>query len=270
MKIHGLKRPWLASFYFILLIYPVIAWSEPANLDEPASQEEMEKRLTVYDQQIAAKKNDAKLYLKRAEAYFKLRQFDKAVDDFTTALKLNDRLDEAYFGRGMALGRLGNIDEGIADLNTYIERHPKSSLAHTKRGIRYLWKGDRENAEKDLRQALTLNPRNAEAHDDLGVIHAQRGDYDIAAAHFLDTIKYDPSYQKGYHNLAMVYYLTNRNRQALKAVDAALKLLPEARDSVLLKAAILESLGQAQQAKTLRDEAEFLPQTNGSERAPVD
>ncbi len=268
MKLHG--RSWFVFVYFILLIYSAAAWSEPANLDEPASQEEMEKRLTVYNKQISAKKSDAKLYLKRAETYFKLRQFDTAVDDFTTALKLNDHLDDAYFGRGMALGRMGNINEGIADLSTYIERHPKSSLAYTKRGIRHLWKGDRENAEKDLRQALALNPRNAEAHDDLGVICAQRGDYDIAAAHFLDTIKYDPSYQKGYHNLAMVYYLTNRNPQALKAVDAALKLLPESRDSVLLKAAILENMGQTQQAKTLRDEAEFLLQTNSNERAPVE
>ena len=79
-------------------------------------------------------------------------------------------------------------------------------------------------------------PKNAEAHDDLGVIYAQRRDYEKAAQHFQATIRSEPSYQKAYHNLAMVHYLTERNELALAVVDQALQLAPDARDSLLLRA----------------------------------
>jgi tetratricopeptide (TPR) repeat protein len=169
----------------------------------------------------------------------------------------------------MAYGRAGDLDAAVADLGRYIERHPKSSLAYTKRGIRQLWKGDAEAAERDFNKALALDPANAEAHDDLGVIHAQRGDYEKAAQHFSACIQSDPSYQKAYHNYALVSYLVGRNEQGLKLVDQSLRLRPEARDSLLLKAEFLDRLGRGKEAHALREEAQFLPDSNWSERATL-
>lgn len=243
--------------------------SEPATLDVPADSGELEQRVSEYSRLIIMAPDDAELYLKRGEAHFKLRQFDKAIEDFSIAIRRDDRLDDAYFSRGMALGRRGQIDEGIADLSVYIERHPASSLAYTKRGVRHIWKGDLEHAEKDLKKAVTLDPRNAEAHDDLGVILAQHRKYDAAIGHFQMALKSEPTYQKAHHNLAMVYYITGENQKALKSVNTALKLIAESRDSMLLKAAILESLGRHNEAKAAREEAEFMPQGNTTERAAV-
>lgn len=240
-----------------------------ARFDEPTSSDEMTQAVAQLSRLIQTKPTQAALYARRGTAWFKLREFDKAIEDFSTALKLNDKLDEAYFGRGMALGRSGQVDEGIVDIGVYIHRHPTSSLAYTKRGVRYLWKGDLENAEKDFARAITLNPKNAEAHDDLGVIYAQRRDYEKAVQHFQATIRAEPSYQKAHHNLAMVHYLTERNELALVTVDRALKLIPDARDSLLLKSAILEALGRHAEARTLKDDAEFLPQGERSAHMPI-
>ena len=118
-------------------------------------------------------------------------------------------------------------------------------------------------------KAIALDPRNAEAHDDLGVIHARRGDHAQAIRHFSTTIKLDPSYQKAYHNLAMVYYLAGQDARALVVVDESLRLRPEDRNSLLLKGEILETLGRHPEARTVREEAEFLPDGNWSEQAPV-
>ena len=252
-----------------LFLFCALAWGDLAGFDKPADAEAMQDRVDAVSRQIRARPDAAELYVQRGEAYFKLREFDKAIDDYSTAIRLDDRQDDAWFGRGMAYGRSGEIDKGIADLGVYIQRHPKSSLAHTKRGVRYLWKGDEANAEKDLAEAIALDPRNAEAHDDLGVIRARRGDYDKAAEHFNMTIRHDPTYQKAYHNLAMVYYLINREPQALTAVNVSLKLAPEDRNALLLKSKILESLGRHDEARRVREEAEFLPAGNWSEQMPV-
>lgn len=256
----------------LLSIAPALAGDpafDLARLDEPADSEAMTREVARVDGELRKHPKAAVLYARRGAARFKLREFDKAVEDFTAALKLDDRLDEAWFGRGMALGRNGQTEEGIADLGVYIHRHPDSSLAHTKRGIRRLWGGDLDRAEKDFTRAIALDPRNAEAHDDLGVIHAQRGNYEKALHHFQTTVRADPSYQKGWHNLAMVYYITSRNDEALKTVERALKLIPEARDSLLLKSSILEALGRTSEAKVLRDEAEFMPAGERSARMPI-
>lgn len=239
-----------------------------ADFDKPADAEVMEAEVARTTDALARAPRDARLYFARGAAHFKLRDFAQAVADFSAAIKLDDRLDDAYFGRGMALARNGDIDAGIADLSVYIKRNPNSSLAHTKRGVRHLWNGELDLAERDLKRAIALDANNAEAHDDLGVILAQREDYARAAEHFRTTIKLEPRYQKAYHNLAFVYYLMDQEPQALKAVDAALAL-GEDRDSLLLKAVILEALGRAREAKAIKEQAEFLPEGNWSERAPI-
>jgi tetratricopeptide (TPR) repeat protein len=236
---------------------------------EIKSQEQADKLIRQYSQQITKEPDNAQLYLARADIYFKLHDFELAVKDYAQALKIDGKLDQAWYGSGMAKGRLGLIDEGIADLSVFIQRNPQSSLAYTKRGVRYLWKGDRENAGKDLRKAIALDPRNAEAHDDLGVILAQQGDYKTALEHFSRTVKLDPTYQKGYHNQAMAYYVLDRDIDALASVNFALQLDPESRNSMLLKSEILNAMGRQAEAQQAHEEAMFLPEGNWSERAPV-
>jgi tetratricopeptide (TPR) repeat protein len=240
-----------------------------ARFDEPADSEFLAQEQARLDRELARRPKEVALLVRRGEIRFKRHDFDEAAADFTAALKLDDRLDEAYFGRGMALGRGGRVEEGIRDLGVYLARHPRSSLAHTKRGVRYLWLGDLDRAQQDFEKALALDPDNAEAHDDLGVIHAQRGEYERAEHHFLTTVRVEPSYQKGHHNLAMIYFITGKNAQALAAVNRGIALSPQARDSLLLKGAILDALGRHKEAAALREEAEFLPEGERSSRLPI-
>jgi hypothetical protein len=67
----------------------------------------------------------------------------------------------------------------------------------------------------------------------------------------------------------MVYYLVGREQEALTSVGQAIKLVPEDRNALLLKSKILESLGRHKEAERVREEAEFLPAGNWSERMPV-
>jgi tetratricopeptide (TPR) repeat protein len=212
---------------------------------------------------------NAQLYIKRGDVYFEKGEFFDAVKDYTTAIDLDSKADQAYFGRGMALARQGMISEGIVDLSVFIKRNPKSSLAYTKRGVRYIWLQDFNNAEKDLTKALILNPENAEAHDDLGVIYAKKHKYEKAVEHFTATIRIDPSYQKGYHNLATTLFLVKQDARALLIVNQALALNSNHRDALMLKSLILEKLGHHEEAASIKEDAEFLPETNWSESVPV-
>lgn len=237
---------------------------------EIATVEQMRQRLEQLDKRIAASEAPAALLVERGNFNLQMLAFDDALADFDQALRLDPRQDEAHFGRGLALGRLGMVAEGIDALTSYIALHPESSTAYTKRGVRHLWAGDDEAAEQDLNKALALNPDNAEAHDDIGVVYARRQEYDRAIDHFTRTVSIDPTYLKGFHNLGMAYYLSGRDSLALFAVEQALALNSQERNTLLLKVHILEAMGQQEAAAALAEEVEFMPASGDwSERVPV-
>ncbi len=235
----------------------------------PSAFSQIDASVEALSALIDKDEKNAQLYIDRGDAYLAQSDFFDAVEDYTTAIEIDSDADEAYFGRGMALARQGMISEGIADLSIFIERNPNSSLAYTKRGVRYMWLRDFDSAEKDLTKALVLDPGNAEAHDDLGVVYAKSQRYEKAIEHFTATIRLDPSYQKGYHNLAMTLFLVEQDAGALLMVEQALALNSNHRDALMLKSLILEKLGRYEEAASVKEDAEFLPETNWSESVPV-
>jgi tetratricopeptide (TPR) repeat protein len=242
----------------------------PMASAEFQTREEALAALQQYNRLIEAAPGVAVFYTQRGDAYYALNDLYAAMENYTAAIKLDDRQDQAFFGRGMALGRMGLVDEGISDLDVYIQRHPNSSVAYTKRGVRNIWRNRLAEAERDLTRAIELDPDNAEAHDDLGVVHAKRSRIGLAAKHFSTAIRLDPGYQKAYHNLAICFHLRGQNREALEIVDAGLLLDPDSRDSLLLKSTVLQALGRPDEAKAVAEHAEFLPESNWSERSGVD
>ncbi len=243
--------------------------NSPKAVQHQESADDLEHLIGEYTHRLKRKPRNVALLIKRGDVYFKLGEFEQAIADYSDAIGLDDHADQAYFGRGMALARYGQIREGIKDLTVFIHRHPDDSRAYTKRGVRYLWIQEDRNAEKDLTRAVQLDAANAEAHDDLGVVHARRKDYAGALRHFTAAVKNDPTYFKAYHNQAMVYYITGQDILALAAVEQALALMPDQRNSLLLKADILHALGRDQEAAEIKDDAEFLPTGNWSERIKV-
>jgi len=101
------------------------------------------------------------------------------------------------------------------------------------------------------------------------VVLARQGDVRQAIENFSATVRIDPSYQKGHHNLAMAYFIAGQDALALVSVNNSLKLAPEARNSLLLKSQILKALGRTKEAQAIKEQAEFLPEGNWSERVPV-
>lgn len=258
--VNRMKRFSIVSFALFLVLLM------PGSL----SAKSINQTIAEFTQLIDKEPNNPQHYIDRGDKYFEQGDFFDAVEDYSTAIELDDGADDAYYGRGMAQGRQGLITEGINDLSIYIKRNPNNSVAYTKRGVRYIWKGDFESAETDLKKAISLDENNAEAHDDLGVVYARKGDYQTAIKHFSTTVQIDPSYQKGFHNLAMALYLTKLDIMALEMVNKSLALSSNHRDSMVLKSMILEQLGQHEEAAEIKAMAEFLPQGNWSESVSVE
>lgn len=252
-------------------VNPLFGITLSAELEKKAEKYEIftadsyEQKIKNYTKSLKEDKSAA-LFYERGMAYFKMFKFNEAIDDFTRAIKLDNYMDEAFFSRGLAYGRIRMFDESFADLDVFIKRNPRNSIAYTKRGVRRIWAGNYQLAEQDLKKAISLDPTNAEAHDDLGVMEARKQNFKTAQKHFENVVKLDPTYSKGFHNLAMSQYILGNYTNSLVNINKALKLMPNDKNSLLLKGEIMIKLGRDEEAKVILERAEFLPDGGWQER----
>ena len=127
-------------------------------------------------------------------------QPELADKDFSEAIRLDERMEDAYIGRARSRADRGNFDGAVQDLNVAIDLNPKNSAAYSGRGASLAATGNYQPALVDLGTALELDANNAAAYmarallnfnkeeyqgavDDLAAYAAVGGD-DPAAAQF--------------------------------------------------------------------------------------
>lgn len=114
---------------------------------------------------------------------------DRAIADFSEAIRLDPTYAIAFRGRGIAYGNKGDYDRAIADFTEAIRLDPKLATAFSNRGLAYEKKRSYDRAIADFNEAIRLNPNDAISFCRRGrakKINEQSGDADIARARQLD------------------------------------------------------------------------------------
>jgi tetratricopeptide (TPR) repeat protein len=92
-----------------------------------------------------------------------IREYQKgdnasAVSRFTNALKVDGKNQFALFFRGMALERLRQYRRAMNDFSTFISMYPSKPIPYYNRGICHLHLGEDVEAIKDLTSAMDFEP----------------------------------------------------------------------------------------------------------------
>ena len=133
------------------------------------SKGRFEKAIEDFTEAIKYKSDYPHAYNNRGRAYFNKGELENAIADFSKAIELMPEFPEAYHYRGLAYFLKGNCDDAIADLNEVICLDSDDAVAYHRRGIVYLRKGNFDNAIVDLDKAIKMNP-----NDDL--VYYSRGE----------------------------------------------------------------------------------------------
>jgi tetratricopeptide (TPR) repeat protein len=88
-------------------------------------------------------------YINRAIAYKAKGDLDRAIADYTEAIRLDTKYAVAYYNRAIAYKAKGNLDRAIADYNQAIRLNPNDALAYDYRGYAYQAQGDLDRAIAD-------------------------------------------------------------------------------------------------------------------------
>ena len=100
--------------------------------------------------------NTAEDYVNQGKLFYKNNNYDKAIDSYNKAIKLNNKLVMAYINRGIAYIRINKFDLAIADFSKTIKLDPNNGKAYNNRAIAYWYKGDHKKAREDINKAQSL------------------------------------------------------------------------------------------------------------------
>jgi tetratricopeptide (TPR) repeat protein len=94
-----------------------------------AKDGKLQEALTKLDAAVKARPDYTTAYSERAGVLFQLKQFDKAVADYATVIKMRPAAPAGYFNRGLALISLPKPDAkaAIVDFTKVIELNPKAT-----------------------------------------------------------------------------------------------------------------------------------------------
>ena len=135
------------------------------------------------------RKNKAVAYLTRGNAYARQSELDRAIDDFTKAMRRNSRSLAAYYNRGNAHFAQENFDQAIIDYSQAISLQPDHVLSYNGRGNAYLAKGETERAIAEYDKALEIDPNNNQAAQNRALAYTKDGDIGGVFRNFAAVVK---------------------------------------------------------------------------------
>ena len=155
------------------------------------------------------------------------REWNKAIADFTEAIRLNPRLALAYGGRGFAYSQKDDWDKAIADCTEAIGLDPKLGLAYSSRGFAYLQKKEWDKAIADYTEAIGIDPKRAEDYASRGDAYSQKDDWDKAIAGYTEAIRLDPKNAWAYGKRGIAYRQKGEWDKAVADAKKVIELEPD-------------------------------------------
>jgi tetratricopeptide (TPR) repeat protein len=134
----------------------------------------------------------AGVYMMRGMDEASLQQLNKALEDFSVAVKLNPDLKEAYWNRGLSYEKVKNYSLAISDY------------------------------QKALLLGNNTSVQSAILNNNIAIIQKKLKDYDKAIASDSIAIAFEPRYTQSYINRAEVYLLTRKYETAINDFTIAL------------------------------------------------
>ena len=156
----------------------------------------------------------------RALTYQKLNDNQHALEDWNNALKYNSNDFNLYTSRADLLKSMGNYTEAIKDYSKIIEMKPDMSEAYYARAEAYGRTGKNTEALEDINKVIFMKPGYAEAYSNRGIIYGSMGKTGAAIADFSKAIEINPTLGNTYSNRS-VSFKAQQNYQS--AYEDAMK-----------------------------------------------
>lgn len=206
---------------------------------------------------LAANKNDAQAHFLQGQILRRGRQFDKALAEFETALKLDASILPAYLEKANLQLMRGELDasestlkaalqrnsgyllargayakllmaqqkpqEALAEAQKVLETMPGNEDALAARAEAFRASGRLEESKKDWTRLCELQPQNHLYWHRLGIVEVMQSNNDAALAHFRKALELSPSFTAAINDLIYLHLTQKRFDAALSELDSLAK-----------------------------------------------
>jgi tetratricopeptide (TPR) repeat protein len=157
---------------------------------------------------------------------FDIRDYNRALADFTEAIRLNPNLSTAYFQRARTYRELRQHDRAISDYTQVIRLNPNDWAAYHNRGREFTAKGDYDNAIADFTEAIRINSNHAPSYIDRGFAYIRKRNWNMAIADNTEAIRLNPNSALAHNNRGSAHESAGNLRQAFADYETAVRLDP--------------------------------------------
>jgi serine/threonine protein kinase len=193
--------------------------------------------------QSAATTNATNLF-NQARNETEAKQYDKAIADYTEAIRLKPDYAEAYSNRAFVYTFVGKFDQAIADCNEAIRIKPDLAEAYKNRANPHNQLKQYDDAIVDCNEAIRLNPNYAEAFANRATSYVDLKQYDKAIADCDEAIRLKPELFQAYDIRASAYDYQGQYDKAIADLNEVIRLQPNLADAYIDRGYAYLNLGQ--------------------------
>jgi tetratricopeptide (TPR) repeat protein len=128
--------------------------------------------------------------------------------------------------------------------------NPNLPYLHFSLGLAYLRLDKNEEAEAEFRQDLAVEPDLPDTYEQLGQFYQRAGNDGEATKFFHEALKRNPKMPGSLFGLAKIYMQQEKYRDALVAIDSAVKLAPDSQSVHFVRGQVLARLNRREEAQT--------------------
>lgn len=160
----------------------------------------------------------AEFYFDKGIDYVIRENSNRAIHNFSQAIKLDHKFAKAYLYRGYLYYKKNNLSQAFFDYNEVIKINPNYIQAYTFRADIYMRRNDFEKASSDYSVAIALDPENPEHYFNQGMADEQIS-FSKALADYSQAILINPNYADAYKKRANCYYHLSQYANCWKDVQ---------------------------------------------------
>jgi len=187
--------------------------------------------LTLWSDVVLKSPNKARPFANRGTVYDEMGQQDKAIADYTQALKIDSNYALAYSNRGLIYGSRGDYDPAIIDFSRALKIDSNNTFALWNRGITYSILKQWDDAIIDYSRLIEVNPKKFDPYFNRGVAYENLKKWDLAIKDYTLAISQNPKHVKAYNNRGIIYYYMGLMDKALADYNKAIEMDPDFKEA---------------------------------------
>lgn len=188
-------------------------------------EKEYDKAIEDFTEAIRLRPRFALAYFNRGKCWYAKQEYNPAIADFTEAIRLRPTYG-SYTMRGHCRYDKQEFDRAIEDYTEAIRLEDKHAKRFINRGLAWSHMNEPDKAIADFTEAIRLDPADALAFQNRGLEWREKQEYGRAIADFTEAIRLKPTFADAFSERGRCWYIQQEPDQAIADYTEAIRLLP--------------------------------------------